>query len=361
MLVTLAPTRAAGEARMARRRQQGGIARILVWVLAGLGVLALAGWLAFRFSPWPSVLLIRHAFDEGARQASAAQEKHVPAGIREWRDLVYDAADPDGRLDLYAPATADGPLATVVWIHGGGFISGDKQDIANYARVLAGQGFAVASVQYTLAPEAKYPTPVRQANRALAFLAAAPDGLPVDPARLVLAGDSAGAQVAAQLAAAIASPAYARAIGFEPALPPGGLAGALLYCGPYDAALVSGEGPFGGFMRTVFWSYFGLRDIAGDPMVAQFSVPAHVTPAFPPAFVSVGNADPLAAHSVALAEALEAQGVPVTRLFFPDDHQPPLAHEYQFDLDGEAGQRALRESVAFLRALPPATGVAAGR
>ena len=325
-----------------------------VGALAALGLsLALGLWLAFQLSPWPSVWLVRQAFEAGAREASAALEKHVSGGLREWQDLAYDPADPDGRLDVYAPADASAPLATVVWIHGGGFISGDKRDVANYARVLAGQGFTVVSVQYTIAPEARYPTPLLQANRAVGFLARGDHGLPVDPSRLVLAGDSAGAQLAAQLAAAYADPGYAAAIGFEPALPPGGLAGTLLYCGPYDAGLVGGEGPFAGFMRTVFWAYFGLREIGDDPLLAQFSVPRHVSPAFPPTFISVGNADPLAAHSVALADALEARGVPVTRLFFPDDHQPPLGHEYQFDLDGEAGQRALRESVDFLRGLPP--------
>lgn len=347
-----ASARAAGERGMTARR--GRIRRALGVGLVLLVVLAAGTWLAFKASPWPSVFLIRHAFDQGAAEASAKLERHVPQGLREWRDLAYDPADPDGRLDLYAPADADGPLPTVVWIHGGGFVSGDKADVANYARVIAGQGFAVASVQYTIAPEARYPTPLRQANRAVAFLAGAPAGLPVDPDRLVLAGDSAGAQLAAQLAAAYADPAYAGAIGIAPALPPGRLAGALLYCGPYDAALVGGEGPFAGFMRTVFWAYFGLREPGDDPVLAQFSVPRHVTPAFPPAFISSGNADPLAPHSIALADALEAQGVPVTRLFFPADHSPPLGHEYQFDLDGEAGQRALRESVAFLRALPPA-------
>lgn len=327
--------------------------RWLGWTSGILLALAAATWLAFRLSPWPSVLLVRQAFDRGAAEASAKLQRHVPPGLREWRDLAYDPADPDGRLDLYAPAGAAGPLPTVVWVHGGGFISGDKADIANYARVLAGQGFAVASVQYTIAPEARYPTPLRQVNRAVAFLAGAPAGLPVDPDRMVLAGDSAGAQLAAQLAAAYADPGYARAIGLDPALPPGRLAGALLYCGPYDAALVAGEGPFAGFMRTVFWAYFGLRDPGDDPVLAQFSVPRHVTPAFPPTFISAGNADPLAPHSVALADALEAHGVPVTRLFFPPGHAPALGHEYQFDLDGEAGRRALRESVAFLRALPP--------
>lgn len=339
---------------MAGIRKRGSWWRWLAGSAAAVLALALGAWAAFQLSPWPSVWLIRHAFDAGAAEASAALEKHVPAGLREWQDLAYDPEDPDGRLDLYAPADAPGPLTTVVWIHGGGFISGDKRDIANYARVLAGQGFAVASVQYTIAPEAKYPTPLRQVNRAVDFLARGGHGLPVDPDRLVLAGDSAGAQVAAQLAAAHADPAYARAIGFEPALAPGRLAGALLHCGPYDPALVAAEGPFAGFMRTVYWSYFGQRDIGGTALAAQFAVPRHVTPGFPPTFISVGNADPLAPHSVALADALEAQGVPVTRLFFPDDHEPALAHEYQFNLDGEAGQRALRESVAFLRGLEAA-------
>lgn len=328
-----------------------GVGRWLAWLLSGLALLALAGWLAFQLSPWPSVLLVRHAFDKGSAQASAALEKHVPDGLREWRDLRYDAGDPDALLDLYAPADAPGPLTTVVWVHGGGFISGDKGDIANYARVLAGQGFAVASVQYTIAPEAKYPTPLRQVNQAVAWLASAPEGLPVDPSRLVLAGDSAGAQVAAQLGAAYADPAYAARIGLAPALPPGGLAGTLLYCGPHDARLVSTEGAFGSFLETVFWAYFGERDFTRVPALAEFSVPAHVTPAFPPSFISAGNADPLLPHSEALADALAQQGVRVETLFFPADHAPALGHEYQFDLDGEAGREALARSVAFLRSL----------
>lgn len=337
---------------MQRTRRSIGWKRWLAWSLGLAAVLALSIWLAFTLSPWPSVLLIRQVFDQGAADASQKLEKHVPAGLREWADLQYVAGDPDAVLDLYAPANAPGPLTTIVWIHGGGFVSGDKRDVANYARVLAGQGFAVASVQYTTAPEARYPTPVRQANRALAFLAAGGDW-PVDPDRLVLAGDSAGAQIAAQLAAALSSPTYGRALGIDaPALPPGRLAGTLLYCGPHDARLASGDGAFGGFMRTVFWSYFGQKDIAGLPEAEQYSVPLHVSADFPPSFISVGNADPLRAHSVALAEALEARGVAVTRLFYPDGHQPALAHEYQFDLDTADGQRALRESVAYLRALP---------
>lgn len=334
---------------MHARSPRRGIGRLLAWTLVVLVSLAAALWVAFRVSPWPSVLLIRHSFDQGAQDASAALEKHVPSGLREWRDLRYDPDDPDGLLDLYAPEKAEGPLTTVVWIHGGGFVSGDKRDVANYARVLAGQGFAVASVQYTIAPEARYPTPLRQVNRAIAFLATQGGTLPVDPRRLVLAGDSAGAQIAAQMTVALSSPAYAESLGIDPALPPGQLAGALLYCGPYDASLVSTEGAFGGFLRTVFWSYFGERDFAGSDQVAQFSVARHVVGTMPPVFVSVGNADPLKAHSTVLVAALRREGVPVQTLFFPDDYRPALGHEYQFDLDTAAGRQALESSVQFLR------------
>ena len=75
------------------------------------------------------------------------------------------------------------------------------------------------------------------------WLRAQVPALGIDRSRVVLAVDSAGAQIAAELANAITSTAHARRIGIEPALPPAALAGTLLYCGPYDVALLRGDGP----------------------------------------------------------------------------------------------------------------------
>jgi acetyl esterase/lipase len=78
--------------------------------------------------------------------------------------------------------------------------------------------------------------------------------------------------------------------------------------------------------------------------------------AFPPALITVGNADPLRPHSELLAEKLRAQQTEVETLVFPSDYQPPLGHEYQFDLDTDAGQLFLQRLLAFLRqrlAAPP--------
>jgi acetyl esterase/lipase len=102
-------------------------------------------------------------------------------------------------------------------------------------------------------------------------------------------------------------------------------------------------------MTTVLWAYAGRRRFEDDPDLALGSVVDHITPAFPPTFVTVGNADPLRVHSEALADRLAARGVEVDTVFWPETHEPPLGHEYQFDLDGEAGRLAFDRMLAFLR------------
>ncbi len=173
--------------------------------------------------------------------------------------------------------------------------------------------------------------------------------LNIDLNRIFLAGDSAGAQIAAQAALIISDPAYAQRMGINPGMPRAALRGVVLFCGPYDPATMNFDGLFGKFMRTVIWSYVGTRD-PHDKRVAQLSVTPHVTPAYPPVFISVGNVDPLAPQSLALADALRATGVQVDALFFPDDHRPPLDHEYQLLLSTDSGRLALDRSVAFLAA-----------
>jgi acetyl esterase len=347
---------AAGASKGTAMALRGTTGRHRGWRIAAvvLVLVAAAAWAGFRFSPWPSVLAIRWVFDQGAAKASAALERHVPADVVARLDLAFDDDDPHARLDLYLPADVAGTdraLPAVVWIHGGGFVSGRKEDIGNYARILAARGYAVASVGYAIAPGGRWPTPSRQANAALGWLDRHAARHHIDRHRFVLAGDSAGAQIAAELANAITSPEHAQRLGLVPAIAPAQLAGTLLYCGPYDTALVDWDSDFAWFMRTVLWAYTGQRDVRDNADLDAFSVLRHVTPAFPPTFISVGNADPLRPHSLAMAEALRARGVRVETLFFPDDHAPPLAHEYQFDLDVEAGRTALERSVAFLRSL----------
>jgi acetyl esterase len=343
-----------GDAAGAKFRLSWAV-RALVGVFALLALLPVVLYAAYLLSPWPSALFYRVLMDRGGVAMANALAKHVPPEVRSLRDLRYDPADPDALLDVHYPSAVlkDGKaLPTVVWIHGGGFISGGKEQIANYARIVAAGGYTVVGVNYSLAPGARYPTPLRQVDAALGFLLANAARLHVDPDRIVLAGDSAGAQVAAQMAAIVSAPDYAKAVGIAPRLSRLQLAGVVLFCGVYDARLMRPEGPFAGFLQAVGWSYFGTKDFSRSPGLAQFSVVDHVTSDYPPSFVSAGNRDPLLAHSLAMVQALTAKGVAVETLFFPEDYSPPLGHEYQFDLDSDAGKQALSRLLAFLQSRP---------
>lgn len=325
--------------------------RRLWMVVALVSALAAMVFVAFQASPWPSALVIRWVFDRGGAQTDAALAAHVPPGIRTDAGLRYDPRDPAALLDIHRPSALVGrALPVIVWIHGGGFVAGSRRDVANYARILAADGFAVVTVDYPLAPAARYPIPVRQVNRALAYLSDNASRLGLDRERFILGGDSAGAQLAAQVAALATSPGYAAAAGIPPGITREQLRGAVLFCGPHDARLMARQADSSWFLRTVIWSYLG----SPRPPLAtlrEFSVPPHVTPDFPPSFISVGNGDPLAPQSVALANALQRQGVRVDTLFYPASHVLPLGHEYQFDLSRREARDALQRTRAFLRDL----------
>ncbi|MGE5150589.1 MAG: alpha/beta hydrolase, partial [Rhodospirillaceae bacterium] len=251
-------------------------------------------------------------------------------------------------LDVYRPHGPLQPRTTVVWIHGGGWLAGSKEQLGNYARILAARGFTVAVVGYSLAPGARYPTQVRQVNTALGYLARNAARLGIDPTRLVLAGDSAGTQIALQLATLIVQPAYAQAMGIQPTLTKDQLAGLLLYCGIYR---MEKEDEEISVLTTEYWSYSGTRNFLRDPHFATAWVMDRVNGDYPPAFISIGNADHLRPQSIALADALEKNGVRVDRLIFPEDHAPRLPHEYQFELERPEARQALDRSAAFLSSL----------
>ncbi|EMY35801.1 lipase LipA [Arthrobacter crystallopoietes BAB-32] len=313
---------------------------------------ALAGGLLvwLRFSPRPLAVLLRVLSERDGRRTSRAMARHVPEGISEVLDQQYLSHHAHTYLDVFFPEkAADGlRLPTIVWIHGGGWISGNKNDVGNYLRILASYGFTTVGVDYSLAHVRRYPAPVRQSAAALRYLTHNADRLHIDTERLVLAGDSAGAQIAAQLALVISDPDYARKLGIASPITPDRLRAVLLHCGAYDLSLAGAD--HGGnrhYLRTVLWSYTGAKDYLERPYVALASVARHVDGKFPPAFVSAGNADPLLPHSLGLVTALKAKGS-VVEEFFPET-DAGLGHQYQFNLELEASRRVLELSVEFLR------------
>lgn len=342
-----APTGAPPAAPSLRRR----LRRALTVTAGGVVVLGAAAWAASQLSPWPSAKALRTAFDRGGRGTDDALAARVPHGVRALRDIPYRTGDDRAILDVYYPASlADHESRpTIVWTHGGGWISGSKDHLASYAQILAGYGYTVAVIDYTIAPEARYPTPVVQLDAALGLLAADAAALHVDPHQIVLAGDSAGAQIAAQVATLVTSPDYAALVGITPSISPAALVGVVLHCGAYDISLADVDGPYGWFVRRVLWAYTGTKAVSADGSFRAASVVDHVTGDFPPAYLTGGDGDGLTVLGKAFHARLVELGVEATGEF-PVRPDAPLGHEYQFNLSTQAGQDALAGTLAFLEA-----------
>lgn len=318
---------------------------------------------AFLLTPWPAALLIRAVFARGAQQLVRQMRPYAPA-VSEHRGLAYLGGT--RRLDLFLPpghsARTGGKLPVILWVHGGAWISGSRHDVAPYLRMLAARGYAAVGLDYSVAPGSRYPQALLEVDAAASFLQEAAPRYGLDMEQVVLAGDSAGAQLAAQFAAAVTSPGYAADLGLSPALFPEQLRAAVLHCGVYDLqAMGRLTGVLGWGFRTALWAYTGKRRFSGSAAAEQMSVLSHASPAFPPTYISGGNGDGLTRQqSMPFADRLQDLGVPVTRQFWPE-LSPTLPHEAQFQFSRPEARSALDETDAFLTAVLSGPDAAATR
>ena len=310
----------------------------------------------FMTSARPGALVWRAVITRSSRATSRAGSP-PPPGVVAITDEQYEPGEDDARLDAYFPASlaAGERRPTVVWIHGGAWISGAKEVAAPYFAMLARGGFTVIAVEYSRAPDAQYPTPIVQINDALAYVQRHADRFHIDDEQIIVAGDSAGAQMASQIATLVTNPAYASDVGIRPSLRPEQLRGVILFCGAYDAAGVARhpelvpDAALRLLTRSVLWAYTGSRERNSVPL-RQMSPIDHVTSAFPPTFISGGNADPLTdVHSRPFAARLVALGVDVTALFYEPGHTPAQGHQHQFRIETPDGRKALQAVLDFVR------------
>ncbi|MGH3690425.1 MAG: alpha/beta hydrolase [Microbacterium sp.] len=318
-------------------------------VVAVVALVAIVGSL----TPWPSAMIIRAAFTKGGDDTAAEMDKHIPdTKLTEKLNVAYGDDGADTTMDVFRPASATGPLPTIVWIHGGAWISGAKENVDPYLRILAGEGYTTIGVNYTIGPEGVYPLAVHQLNEALAYIDAHAEELGIDASQIVLAGDSAGAQLASQMATLITSTDYAEIMDITPSISSDQLVATVLNCGVYDlAALARLQGIAGWGLKTSMWAYAGTKTWAEDSTGSTMSTVDWVTVDFPTTYISGGNGDGLTwLQSIPMAQRLEELGVDVTTQFWPAPHEPQLSHEYQFHLDLPDAQTALQKTIDFLDA-----------
>jgi len=228
-------------------------------------------------------------------------EGSVP--LRGEQDLMLPGPHGQVPCRLYLPDNADKP-PLIVYAHGGGFIQGSLPSWDAMLRELVRQSSVAAlSVDYKLSPEHRFPVAFDEIVAMIRLAAREGSAFGIDPSKLAVGGDSAGANLA--LAAAVAlRDAGERALGFM----------LLIYgCFSTDTESESwqrfgrGAGLSQTQMRWIWETYLEQPEQQGDwraaPILANLA-------GLPPAHLIVGNLDPLLDDSHRLAKGLKQAGVP---------------------------------------------------
>ncbi len=122
------------------------------------------------------------------------------SGYRILRDLPY-GNDPRQKLDLYIPDGQKAPAPILLFFYGGSWQNGRKRDYLAFGEAFASRGIIVAIADYRLYPQIRYPAFLQDGAEALGFMHARAAYYGGDPARVFVAGHSAGAYIAVMLGA----------------------------------------------------------------------------------------------------------------------------------------------------------------
>jgi acetyl esterase len=301
----------------------------------------------------------------------ARPERHAVEHLRDIRYL--DSAMSEHLLDVYRPLPSQAneqgvrrtgpPWPMVFYVHGGGFriLSKDTHWVMGLG--FARRGYVVFNVDYRLAPKHRFPSAIDDVCRAFSWVMKNAARFGADPSRVVLAGESAGANLAASLAVTLAyereelfaREAYATGVVPKAVVPA---------CGVFQVSDLArlkkrkpGMSPFiADRLAEVESAYLGegasacSRDLA-DPLLVFERGEAPSRP-LPPFFLPVGTRDPLLPDTRRMAVALRGLGVDAVDAYYAGE-----VHAFHAFVMRENARRCWRDTFDFLDQHVPEAGV----
>ena len=124
-------------------------------------------------------------------------EPEIPASIHVWRDIVYKETEQRPlKLDIYKEHSLFDPVPVIIFIHGGSWTKGDKEDYLIYCLTFAQKGFVTASLSYRFSQEAIFPAAVEDVICAIRWIKANGSEYGIDASKVALVGGSAGGHLA---------------------------------------------------------------------------------------------------------------------------------------------------------------------
>ena len=254
-------------------------------------------------------------------------------------DIKYGKTYPNSFADIWYPDDSEQKRPVVVYFHGGGFIFGNKSagdplqtgsGGVGKLEAIVQAGYILVNADYALAPEFRFPVPIRQCDELFRYLIAHQEELHLDMSRVCLSGGSAGANMTAIYAACVCNPDYAELLGLDPVMTRESLKVLAIDEAALDASV------FDKNMYTMLGCSTGAKRNTPEA-VAIINAKTYIRDSFIPSWINASN-EPndengyFITEGRGLKEKLDEIGVPNDLVFFPGAKLP---HGYMDRMDAE--------------------------
>ena len=251
----------------------------------------------------------------------------VPENMANLYDISYGPHGESNLLDIYKTSDVNQAQATIVNIHGGAWVYGSKEVYKFYCMSLALRGFTVVNINYRLAPENLFPSALEDINSAITFIEKHAGEYCIDKEKLVLVGDSAGAQLASHYAAIFTNPDFAKLYGFT--IPNVKIKAVGLNCGIYDP-----NTRLQNDLDDIFWAYIGQNtDIKSKDFQQKIDVLSNITPDFPPAFVMSSHRDFLLPQAQPMYDLLKSKEIEAVIKIYGAPNRRDIGHVFHVNMN----------------------------
>ena len=263
----------------------------------------------------------------------------LPEGITQCRNISYGSHGKWNLLDVYYPDGTTQPLPTIVSIHGGGYVYGTKEIYRRYGMDMARRGFAFVNFNYRLAPKWKFPAPLWDTNSVMEWVCKNAVRYHLDPQRIILVGDSAGAQLASQYAAIATNETYAASFGM--CVPEIIIRAVGLNCGMYDPKLFIGNSASG-----IVLDYLGKKT---DPKDPRLQILDAISESYPAAHITTSHHDFLKDHARPMYDLLTGRGIRCKLDIYGDEADAAVGHVFHVTITHPEAVRCNDDAAAFFK------------
>ncbi len=269
------------------------------------------------------------------------------------KDIKYGNEYPNSFLDIYYSKETNDNIPTLIYIHGGAYVWGDKgldkkiikfPDTENNIISFLENGLNVVSINYALAPEYKYPIPIIQISQAVQFLQDNAEFYNLDMEQTFYLGWSAGGQIVGQFINIQINEQYSNEMNIKPVVNINNVFGVILNSALLDYTKFDNTNKtFTNFIyKYLGQSYIDSNNLENNMYAVQANVIDNATKDFPPTYISDGNVSSFQDQAVNFHQRLKELGV-YTELNYHNINDVKLPHYYEAGDTKEAQENRLKQ------------------